>query len=78
MFQKKSKRSRQERVAPVAVIRIEFAARATTGLAVGRRSRLVEMERGGFRADQEQANRRAKMGWGSFFAKLEQVLARGP
>ena len=38
VFQEKSKRSRQKRVAPVAVIRIEFAARATTGLAVGRRS----------------------------------------
>jgi hypothetical protein len=26
--------------------------------------------------DQEQAYRGAKMGWGNFFAKLEQVLAR--
>ncbi len=34
------------------------------------------MEQSGFRADQEQAYRGAKMGWGNFFAKLEQVLAR--
>ena len=28
------------------------------------------------RPDQEQAYRGAKMGWGNFFAKLEQVLAQ--
>src|SRR5258708_3913361 len=36
----------------------------------------LRMERTGFRPDQEQAYRGAKMGWGNFFAKLEQVLAR--
>jgi uncharacterized protein YndB with AHSA1/START domain len=36
----------------------------------------LRMEQSGFRADQEQAYRGAKMGWGNFFAKLEQVLAR--
>ena len=36
----------------------------------------LRMEQKGFRADQEQAYRGAKMGWGNFFAKLEQVLAR--
>ena len=30
----------------------------------------------GFRADQEQFYQGAKMGWGNFFAKLEQLLAR--
>jgi uncharacterized protein YndB with AHSA1/START domain len=36
----------------------------------------LRMEQSGFRPDQEQAYRGAKMGWGNFFAKLEQVLAR--
>jgi uncharacterized protein YndB with AHSA1/START domain len=36
----------------------------------------LRMEQTGFRSDQEQAYRGAKMGWGNFFAKLEQVLAR--
>src|ERR1700731_4046033 len=36
----------------------------------------LRMEQSGFRPDQEQAYRGAKMGWGAFFAKLEQVLAR--
>jgi uncharacterized protein YndB with AHSA1/START domain len=36
----------------------------------------LRMEQSGFRSDQEQAYRGAKMGWGNFFAKLEQVLAR--
>ena len=36
----------------------------------------LRMEQTGFRPDQEQAYRGAKMGWGNFFAKLEQVLAR--
>jgi uncharacterized protein YndB with AHSA1/START domain len=36
----------------------------------------LRMEQTGFRPDQEQAYRGAKMGWGAFFAKLEQVLAR--
>ena len=36
----------------------------------------LRMEQSGFRADQEQACRGAKMGWGNFFARLEQVLAR--
>jgi uncharacterized protein YndB with AHSA1/START domain len=36
----------------------------------------LRMEQSGFRADQEQAYRGAKMGWGNFFAKLEQVLGR--
>jgi uncharacterized protein YndB with AHSA1/START domain len=36
----------------------------------------VRMEQTGFRPDQEQAYRGAKVGWGNFFAKLEQVLAR--
>jgi len=37
----------------------------------------LRMEQSGFRPDQEQAYRGAKMGWGNFLAKLEQVLARG-
>ncbi len=36
----------------------------------------LRMEQTGFRPDQEQAYRGAKMGWGAFFGKLEQVLAR--
>ena len=36
----------------------------------------LRMEQTGFRPDQEQAYRGAKMGWGNFFGKLEQVLAR--
>ena len=36
----------------------------------------LRMEQTGFRPDQEQAYQGAKMGWGNFFAKLEQVLAR--
>jgi uncharacterized protein YndB with AHSA1/START domain len=36
----------------------------------------LRMEQSGFRPDQEQAYRGAKMGWGNFFAKLEQVLTR--
>jgi uncharacterized protein YndB with AHSA1/START domain len=36
----------------------------------------LRMEQKGFRPDQEQAYRGARMGWGAFFAKLEQVLAR--
>jgi len=36
----------------------------------------LRMEQSGFRPEQEQAYRGAKMGWGNFFAKLEQVLAR--
>jgi uncharacterized protein YndB with AHSA1/START domain len=36
----------------------------------------LRMEQSGFRPDQEQAYRGAKMGWGNFFAKLEQMLAR--
>jgi uncharacterized protein YndB with AHSA1/START domain len=36
----------------------------------------LRMEQTGFRPEQEQAYRGAKMGWGNFFAKLEQVLVR--
>ncbi|HEY3623355.1 MAG TPA: SRPBCC domain-containing protein [Roseiarcus sp.] len=36
----------------------------------------LRMEQSGFRPDQPQAYRGAKMGWGNFLAKLEQVLAR--
>jgi uncharacterized protein YndB with AHSA1/START domain len=36
----------------------------------------LRMEQSGFRPDQEQAYRGAKMGWGAFFARLEQLLAR--
>ena len=36
----------------------------------------LRMEQSGFRSDQEQAHRGAKMGWSNFFAKLEQMLAR--
>ena len=36
----------------------------------------LRMEQSGFRANQEQAHRGAKMGWSNFFAKLEQMLAR--
>jgi uncharacterized protein YndB with AHSA1/START domain len=36
----------------------------------------LRMEQTGFRANQEQAYRGAKMGWGNFFAKLERVVAR--
>ena len=34
------------------------------------------MEQSGFRPIRSQFYRGAKMGWGNFFAKLEQVLAR--
>jgi hypothetical protein len=34
------------------------------------------MEQSGFRPDQEQFYQGAKVGWGNFFAKLEQVLTR--
>jgi uncharacterized protein YndB with AHSA1/START domain len=37
----------------------------------------LRMEQLGFRPDQEQFYQGAKMGWQNFFAKLEQVLARG-
>ena len=36
----------------------------------------LRMEQSGFRPDQEQFYQGAKMGWGNFFAKLKQVLAR--
>jgi uncharacterized protein YndB with AHSA1/START domain len=36
----------------------------------------LRMEQSGFRADQEQFYRGAKAGWGNFFAKLEEVVAR--
>ncbi len=36
----------------------------------------LRMEQSGFRPDQQQAYVGAKHGWGQFFAKLEQVLAR--
>jgi len=36
----------------------------------------LRMEQKGFRANQEQFYQGAKMGWGSFFAKLELVLGR--
>ena len=36
----------------------------------------LHMEQSGFRADQEQFYQGAKVGWGNFFAKLEQVLTR--
>jgi uncharacterized protein YndB with AHSA1/START domain len=36
----------------------------------------LRMEQSGFRPDQEPFYQGAKMGWQSFFAKLEQVLAR--
>ena len=36
----------------------------------------LRMEQTGFRPEQEQAYRGAKMGRGNFFAKLEQVLVR--
>jgi uncharacterized protein YndB with AHSA1/START domain len=36
----------------------------------------LRMEQTGFRPEQEQAYRGAKMGWRNFFAKLEQVLVR--
>jgi uncharacterized protein YndB with AHSA1/START domain len=36
----------------------------------------LRMEQSGFRADQSQFYQGAQMGWGNFFAKLEQVLAR--
>ena len=35
----------------------------------------LRMEQSGFRADQEQFYQGAKVGWGNFFAKLEQVLS---
>lgn len=38
---------------------------------------LLRLEQTGFRADQEQAYRGAQAGWPNFFAKLEEVLARG-
>ena len=37
----------------------------------------LRMEQAGFRPDQEQAYQGAKYGWNNFFAKLEEVLARG-
>lgn len=36
----------------------------------------VRMEQSGFRADQNQFYQGAQVGWGNFFAKLEEVLAR--
>ena len=36
----------------------------------------LRMEQSGFRLDQEQFYQGAKMGWGNFFSKLEQVLRR--
>jgi uncharacterized protein YndB with AHSA1/START domain len=36
----------------------------------------LRMEQSGFRADQEQAYRGAKMGWGNSLGRLEHVLAR--
>ena len=36
----------------------------------------LRMEQSGFRQDQEQFYQGAKVGWGNFFAKLEEVLAR--
>jgi len=36
----------------------------------------LRMEQSGFRQDQEQFYQGAKAGWGNFFAKLEEVLAR--
>ena len=36
----------------------------------------LRMEQSGFRPDQEQFYQGARMGWQSFFAKLEQVLSR--
>jgi uncharacterized protein YndB with AHSA1/START domain len=36
----------------------------------------LRMEQSGFRPDQEQFYQGTKVGWGNFFAKLEQVLAR--
>ncbi len=36
----------------------------------------LRMEQKGFRADQQQFYQGAKAGWGNFFDKLEQVLAR--
>jgi uncharacterized protein YndB with AHSA1/START domain len=36
----------------------------------------LRMEQLGFRPDQAQFYQGAKAGWGNFFAKLEQVLAR--
>ena len=36
----------------------------------------LRMEQKGFRADQQRAYQGAQYGWKSFFAKLEQVLAR--
>ena len=37
---------------------------------------MLRMEQSGFRPDQQQAYRGATGGWGQFFGKLEQVLAR--
>ena len=36
----------------------------------------LRMEQSGFRQNQEQFYHGAKVGWGNFFAKLEEVLAR--
>jgi uncharacterized protein YndB with AHSA1/START domain len=36
----------------------------------------LRMEQSGFRPDQENFYQGAKVGWGNFFAKLEQVLTR--
>ena len=38
---------------------------------------LLRMEQQGFRPEQKQAYHGAKSGWQQFFAKLEQVVARG-
>jgi uncharacterized protein YndB with AHSA1/START domain len=37
----------------------------------------LRMEQSGFKPDQQQAYRGAKMGWQKFFAALEEVLGRG-
>jgi uncharacterized protein YndB with AHSA1/START domain len=37
----------------------------------------LRMEQAGFRPDQKQAYGGAKAGWAQFFAKLEEVLAKG-
>lgn len=37
----------------------------------------LRMEQSGFRPDQTQAYNGAKYGWQNFFAKLEQVIAKG-
>ena len=37
----------------------------------------LRMEQAGFRPEQEQAFGGAKVGWGKFFARLEEVVGRG-